>query len=185
MAYDKVIDSAALDANLTTVAEAIRSKGGMSASLAFPSGFADAISAIKTGGNLVVKTITIASELTNTTKTLVTADSFVKEHYGCTGFAAVLIPADSASIANSTNVYVPFVYHGNRSMIKTGSNIYYGYFIKGGASSPSTGLNTIKLSGTGWNVSLRAQSSGNLVLYVSSSFKIPVGTYNLVLYCDE
>jgi hypothetical protein len=185
MAYDKVVDSAVLDANLTSVANAIRSKGGTTASLAFPSGFADAISAIKTGGNLVVKTITIASELTNTTKTLLTGDAFVKEHYGCDGFSAVLIPVDCASIANSTNAYIPFVYQGNRGMIKTGSNIYYGVMLRGGSSSAGVQGNTIKLSGTGWNVSLRAQSSGNLVLYVSSSFKIPVGTYNLVLYCDE
>lgn len=49
MAYDKVIDSSVLDANLTSVANAIRSKGGTSASLAFPAGFVNAISAIKTG----------------------------------------------------------------------------------------------------------------------------------------
>lgn len=38
------------DTDLTAVADAIRTKGGTSASLAFPSGFVDAIDAIETGG---------------------------------------------------------------------------------------------------------------------------------------
>lgn len=50
MAIDKAIDSAALDASLTAVADAIRAKGGTNAALAFPGGFVDAIEAISTGG---------------------------------------------------------------------------------------------------------------------------------------
>ena len=50
MAYDKVIDSAKLDTDLTTVADAIRAKGGTTDPLSFPTGFADAISAIQAGG---------------------------------------------------------------------------------------------------------------------------------------
>lgn len=50
MAIDKAIDSAVLEANLKAVADAIREKGGTSDTLAFPSGFADAIAAIESGG---------------------------------------------------------------------------------------------------------------------------------------
>lgn len=50
MALDKLVDSAQLNADLTSVANAIRTKGGTSASLAFPSGFVSAIEAIPTGG---------------------------------------------------------------------------------------------------------------------------------------
>lgn len=50
MAVDKLVDSTQLDADLTSVANAIRTKGGTSASLAFPAGFVDAIDAIETGG---------------------------------------------------------------------------------------------------------------------------------------
>lgn len=49
MAYDKIVDSAALDNGLTQIADAIRAKGGTSAALAFPNGMANAISAITTG----------------------------------------------------------------------------------------------------------------------------------------
>ena len=50
MAYDKIVDSAALDAGLKHIADAIREKGGTSGSLAFPAAMAEAIAAIQTGG---------------------------------------------------------------------------------------------------------------------------------------
>ena len=50
MAIDKSIDSAQLDADLASVADAIRTKGGTSAQLAFPADFVQAIEAIETGG---------------------------------------------------------------------------------------------------------------------------------------
>lgn len=48
MAVDKLVDSAQLDGDLTSVANAIRSKGGTSAQLSFPSGMVSAIDAIPT-----------------------------------------------------------------------------------------------------------------------------------------
>lgn len=50
MGYDKLVDSSRLDASLATIADAIRTKGGTSASLAFPAGFVSAVEAIPTGG---------------------------------------------------------------------------------------------------------------------------------------
>ena len=46
MSLDKLVDSAALDANLTSVANAIRAKGGTSGPMAFPTGFVAAVEAI-------------------------------------------------------------------------------------------------------------------------------------------
>lgn len=50
MAVDKLVDSVQLDSDLTSIANAIRTKGGTSAQLVFPTGFVDAIDAIETGG---------------------------------------------------------------------------------------------------------------------------------------
>lgn len=61
MALDKLVDSSQLDADLASVANAIRTKGGTSAQLAFPDGFVSAVQAIPTGGaapTLVTKSIT-------------------------------------------------------------------------------------------------------------------------------
>lgn len=71
MAVDKLVDSTQLDANLTSVANAIRTKGGTSESLAFPAEFVSAIAAIPTGGgggNATIQTgtFTLASAITVT-----------------------------------------------------------------------------------------------------------------------
>lgn len=50
MSIDKAIDSTALDNGLTTVANAIRTKGGTSEQLAFPQGMAQAIADLPSGG---------------------------------------------------------------------------------------------------------------------------------------
>lgn len=49
MAVDKLVDSTQLDSDLTSVANAIRTKGGTSAQMAFPAGFVSAVQAIPTG----------------------------------------------------------------------------------------------------------------------------------------
>lgn len=65
MAFDKVVDSAELDAGMTLVADAIRSKGGTNAPILFPSGFAAAINALAIGGEnhgIVARDIITATE---------------------------------------------------------------------------------------------------------------------------
>ena len=49
MAVDKLVDSGQLDSDLEDVADAIRTKGGTSANLAFPNGFISAIENIPSG----------------------------------------------------------------------------------------------------------------------------------------
>lgn len=61
MALDKLVDGTQLDADLTSVANAIRTKGGTSESLAFPSGFVSAIGDISGGGKIVTGDVQIAS----------------------------------------------------------------------------------------------------------------------------
>lgn len=57
MAVDKLVDSTQLNSDLTSVANAIRTKGGTSASLAFPSGFVSAIQNIPSGGGGLPETL--------------------------------------------------------------------------------------------------------------------------------
>jgi len=52
MAVDKLVDSTQLDADLTSVANAIRTKGGTSEQMAFPNGFVSAVEAIPAGGGM-------------------------------------------------------------------------------------------------------------------------------------
>ena len=50
MAVDKAIDSTEFDSKLTTVADAIRSAGGTTEPMSFPSGMVEAISSLSSGG---------------------------------------------------------------------------------------------------------------------------------------
>lgn len=50
MAVDKAIDSTEFDSKLTTVEDAIRTAGGTTATMSFPTGMVDAISSLSSGG---------------------------------------------------------------------------------------------------------------------------------------
>lgn len=68
MAIDKAVDSTLLNANLTSVANAIRAKGKTSAQLAFPAGFVSAVNAIPTSEPPTgTKQISITQNGTSTT----------------------------------------------------------------------------------------------------------------------
>lgn len=54
MAYDKLVDSTQLDADLTAIANAIRVKSGGSGNLAFPAGFVSEIGNISGGGGEII-----------------------------------------------------------------------------------------------------------------------------------
>ena len=77
MAVDKLVDSTQLDTDLTSVANAIRTKGGTSASLAFPTGFVAAIDAIETGGGGGISLAEFASGAKPTGEVDITGLTFV------------------------------------------------------------------------------------------------------------
>lgn len=62
MSVDKLVDSTQLDADLTAVANAIRTKGGTSGQLAFPQGFVDAVEAIPSGSDITIDEIATNQE---------------------------------------------------------------------------------------------------------------------------
>ena len=80
MALDKAVDSAQLNADLTAVADAIRTKGGTSEQLAFPDGFVTAIQAIQTGPELqIIVTVTSGATVTATKGSLSVSGTSVNE----------------------------------------------------------------------------------------------------------
>jgi hypothetical protein len=52
MAVDRAIDSTEFDSKLTAVADAIRTAGGITETMSFPSGMVEAITAIQAGGGI-------------------------------------------------------------------------------------------------------------------------------------
>lgn len=105
MAVDKLVDSAQLDADLTSVANAIRTKGGTSADLAFPAGFVQAIGDISSGDGVTLDDY-YANNVTTYVNTNLT--SITKERYIAFGDNT-----DSITFQNlvSANIYA-FMYCG-------------------------------------------------------------------------
>ena len=102
MAVDKLVDSSQLNSDLTSVANAIRTKGGTSASLSFPAGFVSAIGNIPTGGgggNIVTGTFTPTSAEKGTAKSITIP-------YSGTGYpVALLIYPTAGAYKSGTSIY--------------------------------------------------------------------------------
>lgn len=63
----KLVNATSLDNGLTSIADAIRTKGGTSADLTFPNGFVSAVGAIPTGGGIHTGTVTPTERTTTMT----------------------------------------------------------------------------------------------------------------------
>lgn len=84
MALDKAVDSAQLNADLTAVADAIRTKGGTSAQLAFPDGFVRAVQAIEGAPDLQIVVTTSAGATVTATKGSKTVSGTADASGNCT-----------------------------------------------------------------------------------------------------
>ena len=133
--------------------------------------------------NLYTIPITLSSDLgagTNTTKTVLSGHDFVKAHYADENFFAMWFPVNATTAAASG--VAGMIYNGNRPVFTTKATYYSVFFRSTGPTANAAMMaNTAKLSGTGYNVSLRANSSGNINLYVASAYTVPAGDYLLVL----
>ena len=74
MALDKLVDSTQLDSDLTSVANAIRSKAGISTTLSFPADFVTEIGNIQTGGGGST-TVTVYPSINNSTYSICYMDA--------------------------------------------------------------------------------------------------------------
>lgn len=100
MALDKLVDSAQLDADLTSVADAIRTKGGTSASFTFPQGFVDAVDAIQTGGGGIENALldgSLSGAYTNSEVTRLRTQAFTE----MTGLTSISLPNVTSAGANA------------------------------------------------------------------------------------
>ena len=93
MSVDKLVDSTQLDADLTSVANAIRTKGGTSAQLAFPNGFISAIQNL--GGDGLTNEVKQA--LLQIGQKVAYIDAEGQQYYN--DLMAALYPVDSISAA--------------------------------------------------------------------------------------
>lgn len=158
MSVDKLVDSTQLDADLTSVANAIRTKGGTSAALAFPADFVSAIAAIPSGGGGSVETGSFIATTSDTLTIPVTS-----LHYFCAFWHEDL----DLSMSLSGN---PFGAYKTLLRIMISPDYAEGVF-----AGTTYGFTT-NYNGTGWNgFGERGNphySSGNQMTFTASSIKI-------------
>lgn len=113
MAVDKLVDSTQLDTDLTSVANAIRTKGGTSASLAFPAGFVSAVQNIPTGTTPTgTKQISITENGTTTEDVAAYANAEITVDVQGGGaptdneYATGVVPSGSLNISTGISVQV-------------------------------------------------------------------------------
>lgn len=126
----------ATDTDLTAVANAIRTKGGTSASLAFPSDFVSAINAISGGGGYDFSWPTYVTEVTIGANSVATTQE-ASNYFTSSGTRVLAIMEDAATI---TNQVVAIMFGPNRCVRKTSSGYgtsvnvasnYTGYLVEG------------------------------------------------------
>lgn len=144
-----------------------------------------AIVEVSTGGssnNFLIIPITLSSAYTGAAKehTILSGNEFVKAHYADEGFFAMWIPLNTPTAAESGTA--GFIYHSNRAMLHTNSAVY-AVFARSTSPTANSGWmpNFNKVSGSGYNVSFRVNSKGDLKMYRSATYTIPAGEYRLVL----
>ncbi|MDO4527418.1 MAG: hypothetical protein Q4C03_01375 [bacterium] len=153
MAVDKLVDSTQLDADLTSVANAIRTKGGTSSDLAFPAGFVSAVQAIPTGGggSGVSGTFTPSSNLRSVTLT------------DCIGKTNIVIYPKFNLSTVSTRAHWGAVIIGGKTILQGSTNTSGNGYVFVATMSAETGAvsNPDTFSGTTGEVKIVASSNGN------------------------
>ena len=139
MAVDKLVDSTQLDADLTSVANAIRTKGGTSAALAFPADFVSAIAAIPSGGS-GSPTATFSATMASSDATI----SFSAGDYAIPSQYALFIKSDITS-SDGVSLCIIGGFHTKQQTVPTVSvnftqlGRYYGYKASSGTDYYATG----------------------------------------------
>ena len=115
---------------------------------------------------------------------ILSGNEFVKAHYADTAFFAMLIPLGAT--VQETSATTTFLYAGNRLIADGKTDIYGVRTIGANASTNVTYQGTsTKISGSGYNISLRATSAGNISIYTAANMYVPAGNYLLILALAE
>lgn len=142
MSVDKLVDSTQLDADLTSVANAIRTKGGTSASLAFPAGFVSAIDAIPSGGGDPNENLIKLAKDTLTSVDIDVSNVKVKERLF--NSAKALIHARIRNMGANSGQYIFYQCSNMETLILSGSG-----FVPSNTTRDCSKLVAIDITGMG------------------------------------
>ena len=175
MSVDKLVDSTQLNSDLTSVANAIRTKGGTSASLAFPADFVSAIAAIPTGGGggLSVETFTATPTSTDATIAFDAGDYTIPSQY------ALFVKSDITS-SDGVSLCIIGGFHTKQNTVpimNTGLTQLGRYFVY----KASSGTDYYATGNSSQNYLTKSGSTLSLKFSANHKFKSG-GTYTIQVY---
>lgn len=176
MAVDKLVDSSQLDADLTSVANAIRTKGGTSAPLDFPAGFVSAIQAIPTGGGggglTLINTTSIGALSTTSTSGVDTGKTIsLASTTGWQDYDLLIVDISVNTTTNGRHTStVSFVLLTGTSNVAT-KNTYTVGSNKWNSKLGSTGTGSTRQSTTAYGVYINAASVSSNTLTMTVYYK--------------
>lgn len=144
--------------------------------------YASAVVNVPTSGstNLVTRTLTVTQKggTAQTSNTLITGDSFIKEHYAKDGFFVLLIPL--TPVAATTNA-IASIFHGNRKY-SAHSTAWMGHGTYWSSTTNCIGYTiATAVKGSTYQSGFRANSSGNLILWLAANRYLLAGDYQIVM----
>ena len=157
MAYDKVVDSGVLDAGLTSIADAIRTRGETTASLSFPEGMAAAVTAIPK--NFKRFEFASSAAVANQDITVVAGDPDVAAHWSDESASCVV-----RKVTNITTQGLFLLYGCNKKL----ANGQYGVYANLNSTNTANGLphrsplNTAETASDAWAPLVKCDASGNI-----------------------
>ncbi len=179
MAVDRAIDSTEFDSKLTAVADAIRTAGGTTETMSFPSGMVEAITAIQAGGGIELNgyqvsegSFTISSD-TSTFENystnfaewpLVTGTNLTRKNF------AFLLFVDPISVITTLKPRVSLLFASASSLDARTAGVSEGLDLRTGLISGLIGKHEAK------GVLLSDKETGTLKIYFGKGAPLQVGT---------
>ena len=144
MAFDKVVDSVALDAGMKSVADAIRAKTGTTDLLAWPDGFKAAVEGIQTGGGQAFQCGTVVSADGTNLVVPCTLDNIliVRKYLTSTGNVAYLL---NATLLMADGLKIQIGTSSSGSLINQGTGVFS--ITKQNGQTTFTQTSSIKFNG--------------------------------------
>lgn len=163
------------DTELTSVANAIRTKGGTSANLSFPTGFVSAIEAIATGKRVAMGSFTPTAEVTTSTTVTIASLSSI----GFSPRTMILIPHSYESTNGYIRLSIVFPYDGSDSAA-TYKPDHYGFYSTGNAYGNGQFVWSSRMRQSNFEASpgYLGIINDNLVFRASSSHKLKAQRYD-------
>ena len=179
MAVDRAIDSTEFDSKLTTVADAIRTAGGTTEPMSFPSGMVEAITAIQAGGGIELNgyqvsegSFTISSDTSTFSNystsdaqwPLVTGTNLTGKNF------AFLLFIDPISVITTLKPHVSLLFASASSVDARTAGVSEGVDLRTGFVSGLIGKHKAK------GVLLSDKETGTLKIYFGKVAPLQVGT---------